>query len=188
VDDKSVWFWHPWLVSSWWRSSGPTGPSIDRQSVSDGGKTNSSPGRARHKPLKPLRRESRAFRRTCGPPCALLCARLRVSWAPGFPCALSLERVSSTHHFGRNAPRDRNVVSSRCPFHARRRARSNPQSRCDAASRKRRSRAARRERAVVVEVVAAVAISTAHGLPLPWARPAAAPRDLSSPAAAFRAS
>ena len=50
ADGKSVWFWHPLLVSSRWRSSGPTGPSIDRQSVGDGGKRNSSPGRARHKP------------------------------------------------------------------------------------------------------------------------------------------
>ena len=51
---------------------GPDRASIDRQSVSDGGKTNSSPGRARHKPLKPLRREGRVFRRTCGPSCAFL--------------------------------------------------------------------------------------------------------------------
>jgi len=50
----------------------PDRASIDRQSVSDGGKTNSSPGRARHKPLKPLRREGRVFRRTCGPSCAFL--------------------------------------------------------------------------------------------------------------------
>ena len=48
----------------------PDRASMNRQSVSDGGKTNSSPGRARYKPLKPLRRESRVFRRTCGHPCA----------------------------------------------------------------------------------------------------------------------
>ena len=37
-----------------------------RQFVGDGDKTNSSPGRARHKPLKPLRRERRLIRSTCG--------------------------------------------------------------------------------------------------------------------------
>ena len=36
------------------------------QSADDGDKTNSSPGRARNKPLKPLRRECRVFRGTCG--------------------------------------------------------------------------------------------------------------------------
>jgi hypothetical protein len=42
----------------------------------------------------------------------ILCARLRVSWAPGFPCALSFrEGKRRSHHFGRNAPRDRDVVS-----------------------------------------------------------------------------
>ena len=66
----------------------PDRASSDRQSVGDGGKTNSSPGRARHKPLKPLRREGRVFRRACGLPCASMCARLRVLRAPGFPCAL----------------------------------------------------------------------------------------------------
>jgi hypothetical protein len=56
----------------------------------DGGKQARSPRRARRKPLKPLRREGRAFRRTCGfYPCAFLLHRgLRVRQAPGFPCAL----------------------------------------------------------------------------------------------------
>ena len=52
----------------------PTGSAL-RQFAGDGGKTNSSPGRARHKPLKPLRREGRVFRRTCG----LSCASLRMT-------------------------------------------------------------------------------------------------------------
>jgi hypothetical protein len=47
---KSVWFWHPWLVSSWRRFSQAQPGSQNRQSGSDGGKRNSSPGRARHKP------------------------------------------------------------------------------------------------------------------------------------------
>ena len=38
----------------------------DRQFADDGDKTNSSPGRARNKPLKPLRGECRVFRGTCG--------------------------------------------------------------------------------------------------------------------------
>jgi hypothetical protein len=88
ADGKGVWFWHPWLVSSWRRLICHNRASIDRQFVSDGGQRNSAPGRARYKPLKPLRREGRVFRRTCSPPCAPLCARLRVSWAPGLPCAL----------------------------------------------------------------------------------------------------
>ena len=47
---KSVWFWHPWLVSNWRRLIEIQPGSINRQSGSDGGKRNSSPGRARHKP------------------------------------------------------------------------------------------------------------------------------------------
>src|SRR5882757_7364106 len=41
-------------------------------------KRNSSPGRARRKPLKPLRRKRRACRGTCGPPCAFPAHGLRV--------------------------------------------------------------------------------------------------------------
>jgi hypothetical protein len=50
ADGKGVWFWHPWLVSSWRRFTGPNRASGNRQFVSDGGKRNSSPGRARYKP------------------------------------------------------------------------------------------------------------------------------------------
>ena len=59
ADGKTVWAWHPLLVSSWRRFAKPNRVSINLQSVSDGDKTNSSPGRARYKPLKPLRREGR---------------------------------------------------------------------------------------------------------------------------------
>jgi hypothetical protein len=47
---------------------GEVGPTGSRSALfaDDGDKTNSSPGRARHKPLKPLRREGRVFRWTCG--------------------------------------------------------------------------------------------------------------------------
>jgi hypothetical protein len=47
---KAVWSWHPLLVSSWRRSVDPTGFSAILQSAGDGGKRNSSPGRARYKP------------------------------------------------------------------------------------------------------------------------------------------
>jgi hypothetical protein len=47
---KAVWSWHPLLVSSWRRCCDPNRALQDLQSVSDGGKRNSSPGRARYKP------------------------------------------------------------------------------------------------------------------------------------------
>jgi hypothetical protein len=85
----------------------PDRASADRQSVSDGGKRNSSPGRARYKPLKPLRREGRVFRRTLRSPVCILCARSRVLRAPGFPCALLLfGGHRSMQNFGRFAPRE----------------------------------------------------------------------------------
>jgi hypothetical protein len=55
ADGKAVWSWHPLLVSSRRRFCEPDRVSQNRQSVDDGDKTNSSPGRARNKPLKPLR-------------------------------------------------------------------------------------------------------------------------------------
>jgi hypothetical protein len=56
---KAVWSWHPLLVLNWRRFCGPDRVRQDLQSADDGDKTNSSPGRARNKPLKPLRREGR---------------------------------------------------------------------------------------------------------------------------------
>src|ERR1700689_3036059 len=58
---------------------------------SDGGKKARSPGRARRKPLKPLRGECRAFR--CDRGDLLVCflflhTRLRARRAPGIPCTL----------------------------------------------------------------------------------------------------
>jgi hypothetical protein len=54
ADGKAVWSWHPLLMLSLRRCVGPTGLG-QAISVDDGDKTNSSPGRARRKPLKPLR-------------------------------------------------------------------------------------------------------------------------------------
>ena len=52
------------------KSCGPDAPTLASssriQSAGDGGKKARSPGRARKKPLKPLRREGRMSRRTCG--------------------------------------------------------------------------------------------------------------------------
>jgi len=55
ADGKTVWSWHPLLVLSRRRLSQPDRVRQNLQSADDGDKTNSSPGRARYKPLKPLR-------------------------------------------------------------------------------------------------------------------------------------
>jgi hypothetical protein len=83
-------------------SSARPGPAKP-QSADDGDKTNSSPGRARNKPLKPLR----AGMPGCsgGPVVTNSCAfytshaRLRVHWAPGIPHAL-LGRIWFLHDSG----------------------------------------------------------------------------------------
>ncbi len=65
----------PTLASSPRSCVGPTGLRQNK-SADDGGKRARSPGRARHKPLKPLRRECRVFRGTCGfYPCAFYIAQ-----------------------------------------------------------------------------------------------------------------
>jgi len=81
----------PMLASSSWELS------FSRATVA----TSRSPGRARRKPLKPLRREGRMFRWTCGRlPCAFypLHTGLWVRRAPGFPCALCLFQGESFQH------------------------------------------------------------------------------------------
>src|ERR1700726_661512 len=70
--------------------NGPTGrvvPLIRGMTVA---KRNSSPGRARNKPLKPSRREGRLIRHTCDDYRVLPTTARgpRVQWAPGLPCAL----------------------------------------------------------------------------------------------------
>src|SRR3954453_20125662 len=91
---KSVWFWHPWLVSNRRRFSQAQPGSQNRQFADDGGKRNSSPGRARHKPsnhcagkagCSPLDLYARVRTSSC-----TLHTRPRVQRAPGLPCALSL--------------------------------------------------------------------------------------------------
>jgi hypothetical protein len=53
ADGEVVWSWHPDADAKFLRSKLLGG---------DGGKKARSPGRARSKPLKPLRRECRVFR------------------------------------------------------------------------------------------------------------------------------
>jgi hypothetical protein len=100
-----VWSWHPLLMSSERRGIGPTGLSTPHQSADDGDKRNSSPGRARRKPLKPLRREGRVS----GVPVVTTVCLLPLHTgrgcprAPGFSCALTLKARNSFHHS--DAPR-----------------------------------------------------------------------------------
>ena len=62
ADGQSVWSWHPLLVSSFAEAhSAQPGYEMPCNSRGDGGKRNSSPGRARHKLLKPLRGECRVI-------------------------------------------------------------------------------------------------------------------------------
>jgi hypothetical protein len=74
----------------------PTGRTTP-YSRGDGVKQARSPGRARYRPLKPLRRESRIA--SAGPVCSCACfctilhTRPRVQRASGFPCALFLVRA-----------------------------------------------------------------------------------------------
>ena len=56
----------PMLASSLRRRAPAQPGQTRRQSAGDGGKQARSPGRARRKPLKPLRREGRVSRRTLG--------------------------------------------------------------------------------------------------------------------------
>ena len=91
----------------------------------DGVKQARSPGRARYRPLKPLRRESRIA--SAGPVCSCACfctilhTRPRVQRASGFPCALFLQRVRKfPANLGRNAPRDREGVSIDTSLRAKR--------------------------------------------------------------------
>jgi hypothetical protein len=81
------------------KSRGPDTPTLVSSSCgtireNDGGKKARSPGRARRKPLKPLRREGRSVSAEPVCSCAFLLpdlhARPRVQRAPGLPCALCL--------------------------------------------------------------------------------------------------
>src|SRR5882724_3320134 len=115
ADGKAVWSWHPLLVSSWRRFCEPNRVFANRSFADDGGKTNSSPGRARNKPLKPLRAGMPgdsggpvATTRVCLP--YHLHARLRVHWAPGIPHALVFPGRTFLAQLGPIAPRECGVM------------------------------------------------------------------------------
>jgi hypothetical protein len=96
---KAVWSWHPLLVSSLWMYASPTGFRCALKSTDDGDKRNSSPGRARNKPLKPLRRECRVSGVPVVTTVCLLpshAGRGRPAH-PAFPCALTFlgERIDA---------------------------------------------------------------------------------------------
>jgi hypothetical protein len=110
-----VWSWHPLLVSSLRRRSRPDRARTSHNPPMTVTKGIRSPGRARRKPLKPLRA---GMPGDSGGPVAttLVCslhhlhARLRVQRAPGIPHALSFE--GSVHaRLGRIAPRGRGPAS-----------------------------------------------------------------------------
>jgi hypothetical protein len=92
----------------------PTGSDGTIQFADDGDKTNSSPGRARSKPLKPLCRESRiASAEPVVTPCALFSHRGRAAGAAS--ARLSLRPLLTRdepidENLGRSAPREREVV------------------------------------------------------------------------------
>ena len=115
---KTVWSWRPWLASSFAKTKfAQPGSGFAVNSQSDGGKRNSSPGRARHKPSKPLRREGRML--SAGPVCSCAhffvhiahetagAARTRSSLRPLIP-----EGASDQVQLGRVAPRERAGISA----------------------------------------------------------------------------
>ena len=92
----------------------PTG-SISHQAGSDGGKTNSSPGRARHKPSSHCAGNAGVLRLYLYARVRILTQTLhtrpRVQQAPGIPCSLS--GGDNAHaNLGRRAPRERGTVST----------------------------------------------------------------------------
>ena len=91
--------------------------SLGRQSGSDGGKRNSSPGRARHKPsnhcagkagCSPLDLYARVRTSLC-----TLHTRPRVQRTPGLPCALSSWRGQATRHNSGASRRENALVYPR---------------------------------------------------------------------------
>jgi hypothetical protein len=109
----------PTLASSWRQCL--------RIAAYDGDNKARSPGRARNKPLKPLRRKRRNVWPTCGDLLAcflLLHARLRVRLAPGVSCALEFLGGDAWQSSGSHAARTRTRGPSRVTAHPSRRARA----------------------------------------------------------------
>ena len=138
ADGKAVWSWHPLLVLNLRRRVGPTGLRQTFNPLMTVTRRIRSPGRARYKPLKPLRAgmpgdlgEPRGdYARV---PCFISHARLRVRRAPGIPhalCFLGRSRSCTTrahcvagmrrcvceqraHPLSRHRPRRRTIQYSR---------------------------------------------------------------------------
>ena len=100
---KTVWSRRPWLAPSFVKAEvAQPGSAFAVNSQSDGGKRNSSPGRARHKPsshcagkagCSPLDLYARVRTSLC-----ILHTRPRVQRAPGLPCVLSSWRGQATRY------------------------------------------------------------------------------------------
>src|ERR1700686_3178129 len=95
ADGKAVWSWHPLLVLNLRRRVGPTGLRQTFNPLMTVTRRIRSPGRARNKPLKPLRAGMPGdLGATCGDYARVLCfilhARLWVRRAPGIPHALCI--------------------------------------------------------------------------------------------------
>jgi hypothetical protein len=104
ADGEVVWSWRP--------DAGAKLAKTLTRLASDGGKRARSPGRARRKPLKPLRREGRVI--SAVPvvlPRAFCCTRtMGVSRHPAFPAPSSFDEGDSDANLGRFAPRERDLM------------------------------------------------------------------------------
>ena len=116
---KTVWSWHPWLMSSCrWRS--PIQPDrSSHQAGSDGGKRNSSPGRARHKPSNHCAGNAGVLRLYLYARVRILRTSLhtrpRVQQAPGIPCSLRHEGKRFVQSLGRKLRREKvEVMFANC--------------------------------------------------------------------------
>jgi hypothetical protein len=120
ADGEVVWFWHPLLVSSPRRFCGPNRASSKAINPrDDGDKRNSSPGRARRKPLKPLRREGRIA--SAEPVCSCAFFVHLAHETAGAACTrsslrpLSSEAQDCSNTRARLAPREREIASTPSP-------------------------------------------------------------------------
>jgi hypothetical protein len=131
---KTVWSWHPLLVPSFAKAKGARpGSAFAANSRGDGGKTNSSPGRARHKPSNHCAGKAGVSRLRLWSFPLCICALLRRTGghgcqsAPGLPCTLSIwmrgkrstitwaRRVARTRRHGCLAPRNISALAKAAP-------------------------------------------------------------------------
>jgi hypothetical protein len=117
---KSVWFWHPLLVSSWRRRVDPTG---FRQSFNPSA-TVTKRIRRRGEHAISRRTIAQGMSECSACTCMLVCVfrypllptRPRVQQAPGIPCALLTPGRMILENLGRIAPRDRGIASEMSPI------------------------------------------------------------------------